>query len=147
MAKSEVGYGKPPKHTRFKTGISGNPKGRPKRKPTAAGEIINNVLNAVTEYREGGRTRKTTRHELRLRTLTKHALNGDARAAEMLLTLYARAQKRGYAGMERIKLQNWLPDYPGQTGDQKTHEYAKQSDAEPSGWWEQQGGDPKRHNP
>jgi hypothetical protein len=26
----EVGYGKPPKHTRFKPGQSGNPKGRPK---------------------------------------------------------------------------------------------------------------------
>jgi len=35
----------------------------------------------------------------------------------------------------------------GQTGDQKTREYTKQSDAEPSGWWEQQGGHPKRDNP
>ena len=26
----EVGYGKPPKHTRFKPGQSGNSKGRPK---------------------------------------------------------------------------------------------------------------------
>lgn len=26
----EVGYGKPPKHTRFKKGQSGNPKGRPR---------------------------------------------------------------------------------------------------------------------
>jgi hypothetical protein len=61
----------------------------------------------------------------------------------MLVKLYARAQKRGDVGIERIQLQNWLPDYPGQTGDQKTREYAKQSDAEPSRWWEQQGGDPK----
>jgi Family of unknown function (DUF5681) len=67
MAKSEVGYGKPPKHSRFKTGISGNPRGRPKRRPTAAGEIINNVLNAVTEYREGGPNKKdnATRTEAR----------------------------------------------------------------------------------
>jgi hypothetical protein len=27
----DVGYGKPPKHTRFKKGKSGNPKGRPRR--------------------------------------------------------------------------------------------------------------------
>ena len=26
----EVGYGKPPHHTRFKPGVSGNPRGRPK---------------------------------------------------------------------------------------------------------------------
>jgi hypothetical protein len=25
----EVGYGKPPRHTRFKSGQSGNPRGRP----------------------------------------------------------------------------------------------------------------------
>lgn len=32
----EVGYGKPPKDTRFKAGQSGNPKGRPKGKSSAA---------------------------------------------------------------------------------------------------------------
>ncbi len=26
----KIGYGRPPKHTRFKAGQSGNPKGRPK---------------------------------------------------------------------------------------------------------------------
>lgn len=29
-----VGYGKPPLHTRFKPGQSGNPRGRPRRAPT-----------------------------------------------------------------------------------------------------------------
>lgn len=28
----KVGYGKPPKHSRFKAGQSGNPKGRPKKR-------------------------------------------------------------------------------------------------------------------
>ncbi|MCY3732928.1 MAG: DUF5681 domain-containing protein, partial [Chloroflexi bacterium] len=28
--KYDVGFGKPPKHSRFKKGKSGNPKGRPK---------------------------------------------------------------------------------------------------------------------
>jgi hypothetical protein len=31
----EVGYGKPPQNTRFKKGMSGNPKGRPKRTASA----------------------------------------------------------------------------------------------------------------
>ena len=30
MATYKVGYGKPPKQTQFKKGVSGNPSGRPK---------------------------------------------------------------------------------------------------------------------
>ena len=32
MAKYDVGFGKPPESGRFRSGVSGNPKGRPKRK-------------------------------------------------------------------------------------------------------------------
>ena len=43
MAKYEVGYAKPPKHSRFKAGVSGNPRGRPKREASTIGEIIDRV--------------------------------------------------------------------------------------------------------
>jgi hypothetical protein len=36
MADDEIGYGKPPLSGRFRPGVSGNPSGRPKRKPNAA---------------------------------------------------------------------------------------------------------------
>ena len=38
----DVGYGRPPKHTRFKPGQSGNPKGRPggKAATKADGEML-----------------------------------------------------------------------------------------------------------
>ena len=53
------GYGKPPKHTQFKPGQSGNPKGRPKGRRNLATEI-NEVLNATVPITENGRPRKVT---------------------------------------------------------------------------------------
>ena len=43
----EVGYGKPPKHTQFKKGQSGNPKGRPKQVQAhmPVGRIIRHSLS------------------------------------------------------------------------------------------------------
>jgi hypothetical protein len=68
MADDDVGYGKPPKHSRFKPGNNANPKGRPKRKPVAIADIIDNVLNGLAEYRERGRTKKARRRELTIKT-------------------------------------------------------------------------------
>ena len=44
--KDEVGYGKPPKATRFKKGKSGNPSGRPRRNPGIA-ELFRKVSKQI----------------------------------------------------------------------------------------------------
>jgi hypothetical protein len=137
MSDYEVGYGKPPKHSRFKKGASPNPEGRRKRKPLAAGAIINNAPNALAEYREQGRVKKATRLELTLRNYVKLALKGDVKAAGMLLRLRAHAQRFGDAETSRFEVTDWLPDYPGQTGEQKTREFAARGLAETSEWWKQ----------
>jgi Family of unknown function (DUF5681) len=142
MSNYEVGYGKPPKHSRFKKGVSANPKGRPKRKALAVGEIINNVLNAPAKYREGGQTKKAPRRELTLKTHLQRALNGDVRSAETLLRLRAHAQKSGDALVHKIQMSDWLPDYPGQTAEQKTRESARQVEADVPEWWKRPGFDP-----
>jgi uncharacterized protein DUF5681 len=41
----EVGYGKPPLHTRFQKGKSGNPKGRPRGKKNMS-TLLSTALNA-----------------------------------------------------------------------------------------------------
>ena len=80
----------PPKHSRFKKGVSGNPKGRPKRrKGQLVSHIISKVQNTPTAYREGGRTKLASRLELALKKLVNGALEGDARTAAELFALAA----------------------------------------------------------
>jgi hypothetical protein len=120
---------------RFKPGVSGNPKGRPKRKPSALAEIIRSVLSAPIQYREGGRIKATTRHELSLKMLIEQAVTGNLVAVELVLKVRAHAQRFGEAGVDRLHISDWLPDYPGQTADQKTQEFASTGDANPFEWW------------
>jgi hypothetical protein len=143
VSESDIGRGKPPKHTRFKKGTSGNPRGRPKRKADELGKIINDVANAPVEYREGGRLKKATRNELKLKWLIRQATGGDVKAAELLFKVRERAQQ-GDFGIEKIELMNWLPDYPGQTAEQKTAEHAKLGCTPQSGQRDPSDGDPSK---
>jgi len=142
MADDSTSYKKPPQTSQFKKGMSGNPKGRPKRKPPEVSEIIDNALNATAEYRERGQTKIATRRELTIRTYINRALKGDVKSAETLLKLRAHAQRHGDAGVHRILMPDWLPDHPGQTGEQKTREFAVKNEATLPDWWKQGSNDP-----
>jgi hypothetical protein len=122
MTDYEVGYKRPPKSRRFKAGVSGNPRGRPKRKPPPIAEMINEVLNAEIAYRERGRMNVALGLELDLRMLADRAVSGDLQAAELVLKMLERLDRRGDAGVERILIRDWLPDYPGQSGVQKARD-------------------------
>jgi hypothetical protein len=135
MADYKVGYGKPPLSGRFRSGISGNPKGRPRRGPTPLPKIIENALNEQIEYREGGKTKVATFRELSLKLLVDRAINGDLDAAELVLKIQIRAQRYGDAGVDPILVENWLADHPGQTANQKTADLAAGRDAPPADWW------------
>jgi hypothetical protein len=123
MANKKIGYGNPPDATKFKRGVSGNPKGRPKRKPTALGEIIRNALNSPVRYRDKNKTKTTTLRELMLRLLIERAAKGDLAAAEHVLKVRAQAKRDGEMGIETLRITDWLPDRDGQTGEQKTREF------------------------
>ncbi|MGV6872573.1 DUF5681 domain-containing protein [Pseudochelatococcus sp. B33] len=79
----EVGYGRPPRHSRFKPGQSGNPKGR-KRGTRNTGTLLQEILDEKIVVREGDREKKITRKEAWFRQLTNKALKGDARATTAL---------------------------------------------------------------
>jgi hypothetical protein len=124
MTDDEIGYGRPPKRSQFKPGVSGNPKGRPKRKPAAVSEVIKTTLSAPIQYREQGRTKTATRTEVGLKKLVENAVRGDLTAAATLLQYREQASRYGDIGIETVEISNWLEDYPGQTAEQKSQESA-----------------------
>ena len=137
---SKSGRGNPPTHSRFKKGVSGNPKGRPKRrKDQLVGEIVSEVQNTPTAYREGGRTKLASRLELILKKLVNAALGGDPKSADDLFTLRIQAERNNGAKIEKIIVEDWTPDFPGQTGEQKTRAHARENEIDPTDPGEQAG--------
>ena len=82
----EVGFGKPPVHSRFEKGRSGNPKGKQKgRKNTKT--MIREIAFAPMEVQVQGKAQIITAYEAALMKLRQSALSGDFRATQALLEL------------------------------------------------------------
>lgn len=82
----EVGYGRPPRHSRFKKGQSGNPKGRPKGVKNFRTDLLEELTETI-EVRENGKPVVVSKQRLLLKSITARALKGDARAADTLVRL------------------------------------------------------------
>ena len=82
----EVGYGKPPRHTRFVKGQSGNPHGRP---PGAKNftTLLNEALNEGVLVTENGGRRKISKREAIVTQLANRAAAADFRAIKILLDI------------------------------------------------------------
>lgn len=80
----EVGYGKPPTHTRWKQGQSGNPKGRPRR-TNDFDALLDLELGQTLRITEGGQQRTLTKLELFLKKLVHDAIQGDRHARRLLM--------------------------------------------------------------
>lgn len=93
-ADYEVGYGKPPKASRFKKGQSGNPKGRVKKSTVEDLRLVlNGILAEEVAVREGGRVRNMTNLESMLHIQMANALNGSKSAIRALMR---HARKAGF---------------------------------------------------
>jgi hypothetical protein len=84
-----VGYGKPPTHSQFRPGQSGNPAGRRKEVRNLMSDV-KRTLKVPVSVKEGGRSRKISTQEGALLLLREKALKGDARALDRLIELASR---------------------------------------------------------
>lgn len=87
-----VGYGSPPRATRFKPGQSGNPKGRPRGVPTIEEALTREAARKV-KLRQGDRTVEMPKITALARRLFASALEGDLGAARLVLQLVGTRQK------------------------------------------------------
>jgi hypothetical protein len=90
---NEVGYGKPPKNSRFKQGRSGNPKGRPKGSLNLA-TVLQRTLRETIVISENGRRKVMTKLEAAVAELVKKATSGDGHAIRYLCQLVTSAEER-----------------------------------------------------
>jgi len=84
----DVGYKKPPVHSRFPKGKSGNPRGRPKGSTNYL-TLLRRVLGQKVTVTEDGKRRKITKLEAAMTQLLNKAALGDTRATQAMLKVVA----------------------------------------------------------
>ena len=80
----KVGYRKPPSHTRFVKGQSGNPRGRaPGAKNMKT--LLSKVLNELVVVTDNGGRRKVSKREAIITQLVNRSAKADFKAIQILL--------------------------------------------------------------
>jgi hypothetical protein len=80
-----VGYKRPPKHSQFKKGRSGNPSGKPRRAKSAAVDEREAVLSRIVTTRINGKVVRISVRRALYETAADKAFKGDMRALALLL--------------------------------------------------------------
>jgi len=82
----EIGYRKPPKHSQFKAGRSGNPRGRPKGRKNGA-TLLEEALGKKITVSEQGRRKTVSSYEAMIMQLVIKAVKGDLKAVDKVIKL------------------------------------------------------------
>ena len=82
----EVGYGKPPQHTRFAKGQSGNPRGRPCGAKNFT-TLLEEALDETVTVTENGGRRKVSKLQAIVTQLVNRSATADFRAIKILLDI------------------------------------------------------------
>ncbi len=93
----EVGYRKPPRHSRFVKGLSGNPRGRP---PGAKNlkTLLSKALNQLVVVTENGGQRKISKREAIVTQLVNRSAQADLKAIQILLAMLRDIEGHAEAG-------------------------------------------------
>lgn len=98
--EDKVGYGKPPKATRFKKGVSGNPSGKAKTQPRAVPEprdfqeLVLAETKRKVRVKEGGKTRSLHLEQIMARNLVADAAKGDTRAVRQVTAIILEEERK-----------------------------------------------------
>src|SRR6266850_232872 len=93
----EVGYGRPPRHTRFELGRSGNPRGRPGGSKNLL-TLLNEALKEPVIVVENGRRRKIAKRQAIITQLVNRSAKADLKAIQILLTMLRDIEGRADPG-------------------------------------------------
>jgi hypothetical protein len=100
----EIGYRRPPAGGRFKTGTSGNPKGRPKGSRNFV-TLLEQELAQKIVVSENGRRKTVTRLQAVVKRIIAGAMQGDQKQLLALVEILRRTGGFGAAEVEGL-----LPD-------------------------------------
>jgi hypothetical protein len=92
--EERIGYGCPPKHTRWQPGYCPNPAGRP-RQSKGRRPILERIANELVEAKVGGRVRLVSRAELVLMAVRNAMANGHPGAHKLADKLLHEEREEG----------------------------------------------------
>jgi hypothetical protein len=101
----EVGYRRPPKHTRFPKGRSGNPAGRRKGSRNLKTDL-HEELNTKVSITENGRRKTVTKQQFLIKRLTNDAMQGNQKASSTVLGLVAHFERTADFGPDPLPTKN-----------------------------------------
>ena len=93
----KVGYGKPPVHTRFQKGKSGNPAGRPRGQKNLA-TLLSDALDQKISVVENGQRKRISKREAIVTQLVNKSASADLKATQILLAMLRDVETRADSG-------------------------------------------------
>ena len=85
----EVGYKKPPKHSQFKPGQSGNPNGRPKGTKNLKTDLEEELKERIP-IKEAGKAKKVSKQRAMVKALMAKAVGGDTKAVNIVMGMISK---------------------------------------------------------